>query len=79
MSGPHSRPIRSESLCAARLSTGLKGVRELRHYGSRVTSKFPPDSFPDTQRDRSVVLMFLAGNGGDGSQTCVVMADPDFP
>lgn len=38
-----------------------------------------PDSFPDTPWDLSVVFESLAGNRGEGSRTCVVMADPDFP
>lgn len=44
-----------------------------------MTSKSPLDAFPDPYRDLSVVFLFLAGNRGEGSQTCVIVANPDFP
>lgn len=46
-------------------------------YGRKVVSKFP-DSFSAAHRDLGMALTVPAEDRG-GSQTCVVMADPDFP
>ena len=57
----------------------MKGLRKLCHYGKQMTSKPTLDSFLVTHGDLPMVLTFSARNRREGSQTCVVMTDSDFP
>lgn len=73
MSGPHADQL-DQNLCAA-----VKGLRKLCHYGKQMTSKSTLESFLVTHGNLPMVFMFSARNRREGSQTCVVMTDPDFP
>lgn len=57
----------------------MKGLRKLCHYGKQMTSKPTLDSFLVTHGDLPMVLTFSARNRREGSHTCVVMTDSDFP